>query len=193
MLRAAIAAATPLGRRVAPIVDRGDLVPDALMVELIRERLGEDDTGEGFVLDGFPRTLAQADALDAMLADIGRDLDVVFEFQLDDEVGIERMLARARSEGREDDTPAAIQTRLRLYHEETEPVIEHYRTHGDLVGIHAGRSVPEVFAEIQEVVDRLEQREQDRGSLAMPASRVTALPTRPSSPGGDPLDSEGTP
>ena len=77
MLREAVAAGTPLGRRVAPILESGQLVPDELMVELIRERLGERDTAAGFVLDGFPRTLPQADALDAMLAAIGRRLDVV--------------------------------------------------------------------------------------------------------------------
>ena len=84
MLRAAIAAGTELGRQVKPIYDAGHLVPDDLMIELIRERLAADDAREGFVLDGFPRTMPQAEALDEMLREIGRDLDVVFEFQLAD-------------------------------------------------------------------------------------------------------------
>ncbi len=155
MLRAAMAAGTELGRRVEPIYDAGGLVPDNLMIALIRERLGAEDAREGFVLDGFPRTMTQAEALEEMLREIGRDLDVVFEFQLADEVGRERMLKRAAEEGRTDDTPEAIAERLRLYHEETEPLIEYYRTRGNLVGIHADRPVNEVFAEIQQTLEQV--------------------------------------
>jgi adenylate kinase len=158
MLRQAIAADTDLGRLVKPIYDAGHLVPDELMVALIRERLGQDDAREGFVLDGFPRTMRQAEALDEMLREIGRDLGVVFEFQLEDQVGRERMLRRAAEEGRTDDTPGAINERLRLYHEETEPLIEYYRTRGNLVGIHADRSVDEVFAEIQQALEQMAVR-----------------------------------
>jgi len=158
MLRAAIAADTELGRRVRPIYDSGGLVPDDLMIELIRERLGEEDAREGFVLDGFPRTMPQAEALEEMLRDIGRDLDVVFEFQLADQVGRERMLRRAAQEGRTDDTPEAINERLRLYHEETEPLIEHFRTRGNLVGIHADRPVREVFRELQQTLEQVAVR-----------------------------------
>src|SRR5207237_1132483 len=83
------------GRQVRPIYDAGHLVPDDLMIALIRERLGEEDARHGFVLDGFPRTMPQAEALEEMLREIGRDLDVVFEFQLADAVGVERMLTLA--------------------------------------------------------------------------------------------------
>jgi adenylate kinase len=158
MLREAMAAGTALGRRVKPIYDAGQLVPDDLMVELIRERLGQPDAAEGFVLDGFPRTMAQAEALDEMLREIGRELDVVFGFQLADAVGRERMLRRAAEEGRPDDTPEAIDRRLRLYHEETEPLIEHYRARGRLVGIHADRTVQEVFREIQQALEQVAVR-----------------------------------
>jgi adenylate kinase len=154
MLRRAIAADGDLGRRVKPIYDSGGLVPDHLMIELIRERLSAEDAQKGFVLDGFPRTLAQAEALEDLLRELGRELDVVFEFQLDDQVGRERMLKRAAEEGRTDDTPAAIERRLRLYHEETEPLIEYYRTRGNLVGIHADRPIQEVFAEIQQALEQ---------------------------------------
>ena len=158
MLRAAMYADTELGRRVKPIYDAGHLVPDELMIALIRERLGEENARDGFVLDGFPRTMPQAEALEEMLREIGRDLDVVFEFQLDDAVGVERMLRRAAEEGRADDTPEAIDERLRLYHLETEPLIEYYRARGNLVGIHADRHVQEVFREIQQALEQVAVR-----------------------------------
>ena len=158
MLRETIAAGTDLGRKVKPILARGDLVPDEDMISLIRERLSRDDTAAGFVLDGFPRTMTQAEALDAMLREIGRELTIVFELQLPEEVCMERLLRRARLEGRVDDTPEVVKHRLELYHRETEPLIEHYRATGKLVGIHADRPIPEVFAEIQEALDHLSVR-----------------------------------
>ena len=154
MLRTAMAAGTPLGRAVKPIYDAGQLVPDDLMIDLIRERLNEDDTRDGFVLDGFPRTAVQAEALDETLDDIDRPLNVVLEFQLPEEVSLERLRRRSGEEGRVDDTEEAIRTRLRLYHEETEPLIEHYRTRGILVGVPSDRSVEEVFAEIQKALEQ---------------------------------------
>ena len=157
MLRAAIYADTELGRRVKPIYDAGHLVPDDLMIALIRERL-DADARDGFVLDGFPRTMPQAEALEEMLRELGRDLHVVFEFQLEDGVGVERMLRRAAEEGRADDTPEAIDERLRLYHLETEPLIEYYRARGNLVGIHADRPVESVFREIQQVLEQVAVR-----------------------------------
>ncbi len=158
ILRDAIAAETELGRRVKPIVESGQLVPDDLMIDLIRERLAEDDAENGFILDGFPRTLPQANALDEMLAEIGRDLSIVFGFQLDDEIGIERMTKRSQIENRKDDTPEAIAQRLELYHRETEPLIGHYRAQGNLVGIHADRTIDEVFAEVQEALEQTAAR-----------------------------------
>ena len=155
MLRAAMADGTELGRRIEPLYDNGELVPDDLMIELIRERLGLDDTAEGFVLDGFPRTMAQARALDAMLQELGRALSVVFELQVSDRMCVERLLRRAEIEGRTDDTEEAILRRLRLYHEETEPLVEYYRAQGNLVGIHADRTVDEVFEEIQQALDEV--------------------------------------
>jgi adenylate kinase len=158
MLRAAIASAMPLGLEVKPILERGELVPDELMIELIRGRLEESDAAEGFVLDGFPRTVAQADALDSLLREIGRELTVVFALQVSDEICIERLLKRAREEQRTDDTPEAIRTRLELYHRETEPLIEHYRTLGVLISIHADGTPNEVFAEIQAALEQVAVR-----------------------------------
>jgi adenylate kinase len=158
MLRGAIAEQTGLGRRVQPIVESGRLVPDELMIGLIRERLSAADAEEGFVLDGFPRTLEQAEALDEMLDEIDRPLDAILEFQLDDATTIDRMLRRAAEENRTDDTADAIRTRLELFREKTLPVIEHYRATGKLVGIHAWASIDDVFAEVQQALDHVRAR-----------------------------------
>jgi adenylate kinase len=158
MLRAAMAAATPLGLKVKPIYDAGQLVPDEIMIELIRERLDEADAANGFVLDGFPRTMPQAEAFDAMLREIARELTVVFALQVSDEICVARLRKRAEEEGRVDDTPQAIRTRLDLYHRETEPLIEHYRTQGILVTVHGDGTPNEVFAEIQATLEQVAVR-----------------------------------
>ena len=142
----------PLGREVREIMDRGDLVPDEITIRMIRERLAEDDALEGFILDGFPRNLAQAEALDEMLREIGRSLDVIFFFDLDDATARQRALGRAHEEGRTDDTPETIARRLAVYHEQTEPVVEYYRTTGKLVPLHAGRTVEDVSEEIEDAL-----------------------------------------
>jgi adenylate kinase len=151
---------TDLGRELKLVYDRGDLVSDELMIRLIRDRLSRGDTVAGFVLDGYPRTMRQAEALDELLHDLGRDLDVVFDFQVPDrEVLLQRLLRRATEEGRSDDTPEAIERRLELYERETAPLIEYYRTHqANVVGVHADRTVDEVFREIQQALDSLEGR-----------------------------------
>ena len=113
------------------------------MIDLIRERLEEED---GFVLDGFPRTLPQAEALDAMLAEIGKPLDAVILLSVADDVATERLHARSMSEGRADDSPEAIRNRLRLYHELTEPLVERYREDGTLVTVDGEGTVEEVGA-----------------------------------------------
>jgi adenylate kinase len=158
MLRAAMAAGTELGRQVKPIYDRGDLVPDELMVALIRERLTAADTHAGFVLDGFPRTLPQAEALDAMLADIHRRLACVLEFQLDENEAVRRLRGRSAQEGRSDDSPETIRHRMRVYREQTEPLAAYYLARGILVGIDAGGSVDYVYAEVEKVLSEVESR-----------------------------------
>jgi len=146
-----------LGRELKAVYDRGDLVSDDLMIRIIEERLGREDAQDGFILDGFPRTLAQAEALDAMLRDLDRKLDIVFEFQLKDrEMLKRRLLQRAADEDRSDDTPDAIERRLQLYYEQTEPLVEYYRTrHGNVVGIHADRSIDAVYAEVQKALEQV--------------------------------------
>jgi adenylate kinase len=155
ILRAEMGAGTDLGERVREVYDRGDLVSDDLMIELIRNRLEQPDTDNGFVLDGFPRTTVQAEALDSILSDIGRNFSVVFALQIPDELAFERLRKRAAEEGRADDTDEAIQRRLEAYHRETEPLIEHFRVRGNLVPIHGERRENEVFSEIQEALQQV--------------------------------------
>ena len=156
MFRAAIAAQTELGKRVEPILASGSLVPDDVTVALICERLGEPDAAGGFVLDGFPRNTAQAEALDDMLRGIGRSLDAILFFDLPDSVATERMLRRADEENRPDDTPEVIARRLEIYHSETEPIVEYYRTTGKLVPLHAERPIEQVWVEIASALRGLE-------------------------------------
>jgi len=155
ILRSEMAAGTELGHRVRDVYDRGDLVSDDLMIELIRARLEQADTDNGFILDGFPRTTVQAEALDEMFGEIGRNFSVVFALQIPDSVAFERLRLRAEVEGRADDTDEAIRRRLENYHRETEPLIEYYRVRGNLVTIHAERSEGEVFAEIQSALEQV--------------------------------------
>jgi adenylate kinase len=154
MFRDAIAAGTALGREVAETMKRGDLVPDETTVALIRERLSQPGTEEGFVLDGFPRTLAQAEALDALMRELGRSFTIVLALQVPDDVARERMLRRAAEEGRADDTPEAIDRRLENYHRETAPLLEHYRTRGRFVPIHGDRTVDQVYSEIEQAIEQ---------------------------------------
>ena len=154
MFRSAIARQTPLGREVKPILDAGELVPDDLTVGLVRERLSEPDAERGFVLDGFPRNIAQAQALDELLAELGRPLTAVLEFRIPDDAAMERLLGRAAEEGRPDDTPEAIARRLAIYHAETAPLSDYYLSSGKLVAVHADRTIDEVWAEIQQVLEQ---------------------------------------
>lgn len=151
MLRAAIEKATPLGLQVKPIVERGDLVPDELVVALIRERLHEADATVGFVLDGFPRNLAQAEALDAMLREIGRELHAVIVLEVPDDVARERMRERARS----DDAPEAIENRLQTYHEQTAPLVDWYRAHDKVAPIDGTESIEAVWEQIRKALSRI--------------------------------------
>jgi adenylate kinase len=151
---------TPVGREVKAVYDAGELVNNDLIIRMIRDRLDRGDTIPGFVLDGFPRNMAQAEALDELLRELDRDLDVVFDFQVADrETLMERMLKRAAEESRSDDTPEAIRRRLEIYNEQTAPLLEYYRsTRGNVVGIHADRPIDQVFAEIREALEQVAAR-----------------------------------
>ena len=155
ILREAVANGSELGAQVRPILERGDLVPDDLMVGLIRERLSDE---ESFVLDGFPRTMAQAEALDSMLDEIGKPLDAVILLQVSDDVATARLRERAAQEGRADDSPEAIANRLRLYHELTELVVDRYQLAGIEVIVDGEQTVDAVFAAIQDALEAVTAR-----------------------------------
>lgn len=147
---------TPVGREVKAVYDAGRLVEDDLIVRMIRDRLDRGDTIPGFVLDGFPRNMAQAEALDELLQELGRDIDVVFELRVPRDVLLERIQKRAAEENRSDDTPDAIRQRLEIYARETAPLVEYYRTtRGNVVGIRGHRSIDEIFAEIRAALDQV--------------------------------------
>lgn len=129
---------TALGREVEDILDAGALVPDTITNEMVRERLEESDTENGFLLDGFPRNLAQAKALDDMLAETGHQVDGVLELQLDEDEAVTRLLAR----GRTDDTEDVIRHRQRLYRTETAPLLDYYT--GKVVAIDATGAIEEI-------------------------------------------------
>lgn len=134
MLRAAADAGSPVGLRAKAIMDRGDLVPDDIMIEIIDDRLGRSDAAKGFILDGFPRTVAQAEALERLLDEKGLSLDAVIEIVVDDERLQSRIENRIRETGgaRADDTVETLKKRLAVYHAQTAPVAEYYRKKGAL-------------------------------------------------------------
>jgi adenylate kinase len=156
LYRAAIVSGSDLGRQVEPLLAEGTLVPDDITIQLVRDELLKVD--DGFVLDGFPRTLPQAEALDELLEEIDRPLSIILLLALDDATARERLMKRATLEGRADDTPAAIDARLARYHETTEPVVDHYRTSGNLVQVHAERPIGDVWAEISEALEQVQAR-----------------------------------
>lgn len=152
MLRAAVAAETPVGLQAKDIMARGDLVPDAVVVGIISDRIDDADCANGFILDGFPRNLAQAEALDAMLASKGTGLDAVLELSVDPSVLIQRILTRAaQSETgpREDDTEEALTHRLSVYQEQTAPVSAHYQKQGLLRSVDGMLDIDTVTQEIK--------------------------------------------
>jgi adenylate kinase len=148
-----------MGNEVARIMAAGDLVPDQLIVDIVRHRLPEAEVGGGALLDGFPRTAAQAQALDAMLADEGHRVDFVVALKVPEEELIERLLRRAAIEGRTDDNRASIEERMREYHNLTEAVLDHYRKQGLRVHELDGVGTPdEVFARIRIAITGISSR-----------------------------------
>lgn len=147
MLRAAVEAGTPFGMKAKAIMDAGELVPDDVMVGIVDERLGQPDAEPGFLLDGFPRTGDQADALDRLLGE--RKLLAALNIEVPEEVVIERMLAR----GRPDDTEDAIRRRLELYVEQTAPLLDHYRGLGLLVEIDGVGTEDEVAGRLRSAIE----------------------------------------
>jgi adenylate kinase len=160
MLRAAVSAGTPIGLQAKAVMERGDLVPDEVVVGIIADRIREPDAAGGFILDGFPRTVAQAEAFDAMLAKNGSELDAVVELKVDEEALVDRIIKRAKEAEargepvRKDDNPEVFKTRLDAYRAQTAPLSEYYRAHGMLRPIDGMRSVDEVTEAIRGVLGR---------------------------------------
>ena len=170
MLRAAVKAGTPVGLKAKDIMDRGDLVPDDIVVAIVSDRIDEPDARKGFILDGFPRTVAQAEALDALLAEKGLGLDAVLEFKVDQGALIRRIEGRAAETSargepvRKDDDPEVFKTRLAAYNRDTAVVAPYYKARGQLVEIDGMRPIEEVAEAV-------------RRALA-PAGRVDAATAR---------------
>lgn len=132
MLRAAVKSSSAIGRDAAGYMERGDLVPDDVVIGVAAERLQQSDARQGFILDGFPRTAAQAEALDGILAKLGVALERCIALDVAEDHLVERLLGRARVEGRADDNEETIRTRMRVYRAQTQPLIEYYRKRGVL-------------------------------------------------------------
>jgi adenylate kinase len=154
MLRAAATAGTPVGLRAKAIMDRGELVPDEVVVAIVADRIGQPDTARGFVLDGFPRTVRQAEALDRLLAERGLELDAVIELKVDEGVLLQRIENRvremtARGEAlRSDDNPEVLKGRLAGYRTQTAPLVDYYAGKGRLKAVDGMASIDRVTAEI---------------------------------------------
>jgi adenylate kinase len=144
MLRHERSLGTELGQTLAAYLDAGKLVPDEVIVAMIRHRLGDPQADAGFVLDGFPRTVAQARALQEMLAKLERPLDLAVVLGVGDEQLVARLALRARQENRGDDTPSVIAERLRIYHDQTEPVLEYLARTLPVVRVDGARPVEDV-------------------------------------------------
>jgi adenylate kinase len=150
ILRQEVAKGTPTGKEVGRVMAAGDLVPDDLIVDIVRRRLPEAEKGEGVLLDGFPRTVAQARALDAMLADEGRRVDFVIALDVPEKELVERLLHRAKVQRRADDTREAIEERMHEYRTLTSAVLDHYRKQSVRVEEVDGRGKPdEVFERVR--------------------------------------------
>ena len=153
MLRAAVASKTALGNEVASIMDKGQLVPDDLMIDIIKERVAQDDCENGYILDGFPRTVAQAEALSAMMERSSEGISDVVFFDLPEEEVLNRLKSRQQIEGRSDDRDEVHTKRLAVYKEQTQPLINYYRDTGLLRTVEANASVDEVFDKLQHILD----------------------------------------
>jgi adenylate kinase len=157
MLRAAIAAGTELGKKCQSVMAAGNLVSDEIVIGIIGERYDQPDCAKGAIFDGFPRTIPQAEALDKMLADRSKKIDLVIELKVADEVLIERVKARIAQSGgvaRADDNPETLANRLKVYHQNTAPLLEYYKKQGKLVTVDGMLPIAEVTKAIDDVIGK---------------------------------------
>jgi adenylate kinase len=152
MLRGAVAAGTEIGRKAQDFMDRGELVPDAVVIGVAEERLSQSDAESGFVLDGFPRTAAQAEALDTLLEGMGTNLERCVAIDVDEDSLVTRLLGRAQIEGRSDDSEDTIRTRMSVYRAQTAPLVDYYRNRGILAEVDGLGSVEEIAKRIEEAL-----------------------------------------
>src|SRR6185436_763468 len=189
MLRAAVRAATPVGLRAKDIMARGELVPDEVVVAIVSDRIDEPDARNGFILDGFPRTVAQAEALEKMLAEKGLRLDGVIELKVDEDILIRRIesrIAEMRARGeplRKDDDPEVLKSRLEVYRRQTAPLIDYYRGKGTLRAVDGMAPIDDVTAAINWIFQKPPGREKTsekpakaRKEQKKPASKEVARP-----------------
>jgi len=148
LLRAAVAAGTPLGLQARAVMESGALVSDEIVLGMLEERFRQDDVQRGFILDGYPRNLAQARALDALLDRLNLPVDKTLQLDVSEESLLARLAGRATAEGRADDSPQAVAHRLHVYQEQTAPVIDYYQSHGTLVRVPGEGSVDEILERI---------------------------------------------
>ncbi len=152
LLRAEVAAGSKLGLEAKEIMARGELVSDAILLGMLEDRFSRDDTKGGFILDGYPRNLAQADALNALLERIGQPMDAAVQLNVPTELLVERIAGRAAAEGRADDSPESVRTRLKVYNDQTAPVVDFFRQRGKLSVVDGVGSLDEVFTRIVEAL-----------------------------------------
>ncbi len=156
MLRAAVASGSDMGRQAKAVMDAGKLMPDEIMVQIISDRIAEPDCAKGFILDGFPRTTAQAEALDKMLMEKGLPLDHVIQIAVDDSVLIDRINTRVaetpEAERRDDDNAETLKARLEVYHEQTAPILPYYEGRGMLKKVDGMQPIDEVTKQIEAII-----------------------------------------
>jgi len=157
LLRSAVASGTELGRQAKVVMDRGELVSDDIMLGLIEERLSQDDTRGGFILDGYPRNIDQAGALDGLLARLEQPVDKALQIDVDVERVIERIARRAAEEGRSDDSEDVARNRMKVYAQQTAPVVDYYAAQGVLSRVLGIGSIDEVFQRITGVLHVLSE------------------------------------
>lgn len=152
MLRAAVTEGSELGKKAKEYMDQGELLPDELMIGILKDRILHDDCKNGFLLDGFPRTIPQGEALGEMLHELNTDIDYVVHIDVPDEELVKRLLKRAEIEGRSDDNEDTIKNRLKVYHELTKPLIDFYKGKGKLVDIDGIGTVEEITSRINSAI-----------------------------------------
>ena len=152
LLRTAIKNQTGLGLKAKAIMDRGELVPDDVMLKLIEERLGQPDAASGFILDGYPRNLSQAESLDALLERLGQPVDEAIQIDVNPEQVVARIAKRASEEGRSDDSEEVVRNRLRVYEQQTAPVVGYYAERGLLSRVLGEGAIDEVLQRIKGVL-----------------------------------------